>query len=118
MSLGGIDGTSKAIQEYRARHKEMTGKDTDYWGSPVSYASLQMLQQAIERVGEIDREKISAELKKGGFETILGDIKIVNNQLVGIFTVGQWQNGVFQGVGPKDLKGAQPVIIPKPDWKK
>jgi|TARA_A100001391_G_scaffold205463_1_gene207243 branched-chain amino acid transport system substrate-binding protein len=118
MSLGGIDGTSKAIQEYRARHKEVTGKDTDYWGSQVSYASLQMLQQAIERVGEIDREKISAELKKGGFETILGDIKIVNNQLVGIFTVGQWQNGVFQGVGPKDLKGAQPVIIPKPDWKK
>lgn len=118
MSLGGINGDSKAVMDYRARHKEMQGKDPDYWGSQVTYASLQMLQQAIERTGKIDRAAIQNELKTGTFDTILGPIKLENNQLRGIFTVGQWQNGVFQGVGPANLPGAKPVIIPKPEWKK
>jgi branched-chain amino acid transport system substrate-binding protein len=77
-----------------------------------------MLQKAIERVGKIDRAAIQNELKTGTFETILGPIKLENNQLRGIFTVGQWQNGVFQGVGPASMSGAKPVIIPKPEWKK
>jgi len=118
MSLGGINGDSKPVMDYRARHKEMTGKDADYWGSQVTYASLQMLQQAIERVGKIDRAAIRKELQSGTFETILGPIKLENNQLRGIFTVGQWQNGVFQGVGPANLEGAKPIILPKPEWKK
>jgi len=116
MSLGGIDGDSPAIRNYRARHLEVTGREPDYWGSAVTYASLQMLQQAVERVGKIDRAAILAELKNTTFETILGPIKLENNQLRGIFTVGQWQNGVFQGVAPKALKGAKPAIIPKPAW--
>jgi len=118
MSMGGIDGDSKLMQDYRARHKEMTGKDADYWGSAVSYASLQMLQQAIERVGKIDRKAILKELQTGTFDTVLGSIKLQNNQLKGIFTVGQWQNGVFQGIAPASHHGAKPVIIPKAPWKK
>ncbi|WJJ94569.1 ABC transporter substrate-binding protein [Neopusillimonas aromaticivorans] len=94
--------------DYRARHKEMTGKDADYWGSQVTYASLQMLQQAIERVGKIDRAAIQKELQNGTFETILGPIKLENNQLRGIFTVGQWQNGVFQGLAPPTSKVPSP----------
>ena len=117
MSLGGIDGNSKLVSDYRARHKEVTGRDADYWASQATYAGLQMLQQAIERVGKIDREAITKELQTGTFDTIVGPVKLENNQLKGLFAVGQWQNGVFQGVGPKDREGAQPVIIPKPAWK-
>jgi len=117
MSLGGIDGNSEQVKEYRARHKEITGRDADYWGSINNYAGLQMLQQAIERVGKIDREAITKELQTGTFDTALGPVKLVNNQITGTFVVGQWQNGVFQGIGPTDLKGAQPAIIPKPAWK-
>ncbi len=117
MSLGGIDGDSKAMQDYRARHQQITGKEPDSWGSAVTYSSLQMLQQAIERVGKIDRVAILAELKNGTFDTILGPIKLENQQLKGIFTVGQWQNGVFQGVGPSTIAGAKAPVIPKPAWK-
>jgi len=116
MSLGGIDGDSPAMRNYRTRHLEVTGREPDYWGSAVTYASLQMLQQSIEKVGRIDRAAILAELKSATFDTILGPIKLENNQLRGIFTVGQWQNGVFQGVAPKALKGAKPAVIPKAAW--
>lgn len=117
MSLGGIDGNSKMVNDYRARHKEVTGRDADYWGSLSNYAGLQMLQQSIERVGKIDREAITKELQTGTFDTVLGPVKLENNQLKGLFVVGQWQNGVFQGIGPKTREGAQPAIIPKPAWK-
>lgn len=117
MSLGGIDGSSQAVQDYRVRHQALTGKEPDSWGSPVTYASLQMLQQAIERVGKIDRAAILAELKNGSFDTVLGPIKLENQQLKGIFTVGQWQDGVFQGIGPSTLAGAKPPVIPKPAWQ-
>lgn len=118
MSMGGVDGDSPRIQEYFKRHKEMTGKDPDSWGSPVTYASLQVLQQAVERVGRIDRAAILKEIKAGSFDTVLGPIRFENQQLSGIFLVGQWQNGVFQGVGPSAVKGAKPAVIPKPEWKK
>src|SRR5690606_41788588 len=117
MILAGTQGSSGEGREPRARHKEITGRDADYWGSINNYAGLQMLQQAIERVGKIDREAITKELQTGTFDTALGPIKLVNNQITGTFVVGQWQNGVFQGIGPTDLQGAQPAIIPKPAWK-
>lgn len=117
MSAGGVDGDSPLIKDYFKRHKELTGKEPDSWGSPVTYASLQMLQQAIERVGKVDRPAILNELKSGSFDTVLGPAKFDNQVLRGIFTVGQWQNGVFQGVGPSNLKGAKAPVIPKPAWK-
>jgi len=118
MSMGGVDGDSPLIKAYFQRHKEMTGKDPDSWGSPVTYASLQVLQQAIERVGKIDRPAILKEIKAGSFDTVLGTIRFENQQLSGIYLVGQWQNGVFQGVGPASVKGVKPATIPKPEWKK
>jgi branched-chain amino acid transport system substrate-binding protein len=117
MSAGGVDGESPLIKDYFKRHKDLTGKEPDSWGSPVTYASLQILQQAIERVGKVDRPAILNELKAGSFETVLGPIKFNNQVLHGIFHVGQWQNGVFQGVGPSNLKGAKAAVIPKPNWK-
>jgi branched-chain amino acid transport system substrate-binding protein len=82
----------------------------------VTYASLQILQQAIERVGKIDRKAIVQEIRTGTFETVIGPIKLQDQVLKGIFQVGQWQNGVFQGVAPDNLKGSKPMVVPKPNW--
>ena len=117
MSAGGVDGDSPLIKDYFKRHKELTGKEPDSWASPVTYASLQVLQQAIERVGRIDRAAITREMKTASFDTVLGPIKFEDQTLSGIFLVGQWQNGVFQGIAPANLKGAKPAVIPKPAWK-
>ncbi|RYF58880.1 MAG: twin-arginine translocation pathway signal protein, partial [Comamonadaceae bacterium] len=118
MGLGGIDGESPRVKDYLARFKASTGKDPENWASPVTYASLQVLQQAVERVGKIDREAIVKDIKANSFETVLGNIRFENQILnSGIFTVGQWQDGVFQGIGPVSKSGAKPALIPKPAWK-
>lgn len=116
MSLGGIDPNNALNAAYRARHQEVIGRAPDYWGSVLIYASLQMLEQSIARVG-LDRADIAKELSTGTFETVLGTTKLENNQLRDIWWTGQWQNGQFVAVAPGDKDGAGAVALPKPAWK-
>ena len=116
MSLGGWQADNKATADYRAKHKAMHNRDPDYWGSQVGYASLQMLEQAVERVGKIDREAIIKELSSGTFDTVIGKVKLENNIPVNAFPlIGQWQKGFFTGVAPAG-PGMAAVIVPKPAW--
>src|SRR3954454_15174242 len=116
MSLGGWQADNKATADYRAKHKAMHNRDPDYWGSQVGYASLQMLEQAVEKVGKIDREAIIKELSSGTFDTVIGKVKLENNIPVNAFPlIGQWQKGFFTGVAPSG-PGMAAVIVPKPAW--
>jgi branched-chain amino acid transport system substrate-binding protein len=116
MGLGGWNAGGPESKAYLKRHVEMTGREPDRWASPVTYASLQMLQQAIERVGKIDRGAVIKELQTGTFETILGQVKLENNLYKENWWVGQWQNGEFHGIAPATLPGAQQIMFPKPAW--
>jgi len=40
----------------------VVGHAPDGWASPVTYASLQILEQAIEKAGTLDRKKVLAPL--------------------------------------------------------
>jgi branched-chain amino acid transport system substrate-binding protein len=118
MGFGGIDGDSPRIKDYLARFKAAHGKDSENWASPVTYASLQVLQQAIERVGSTNREAVLKDIKSGSFDTVLGTIRLGNPVLNGAtFMIGQWQNGVFQGIAPESKPGAKPPVIPKQGWQ-
>jgi branched-chain amino acid transport system substrate-binding protein len=117
MSLGGIDPNNQENAAYRKRHEEVTGVAPDYWGSVITYASLQMLQEAIKRKG-LDREAVSAELSTGTFQTVLGETKLEENQLRKLWWTGQWQNGQFVGVAPSDRDGASKIVLPRQAWKK
>lgn len=116
LSLGGIDPSNADNAAFRKRHEEVLGKSPDYWGSVITYASLQMLQEAIKRKG-LDREAVSAELSSGSFNTVVGDLKFEDNQLRSLWWVGQWQNGQFVGVAPADHVGASQLILPRQPWK-
>lgn len=116
MGLGGWNADFAESKAYLKRHMEMTGQEPDRWASPVTYASLQMLQQAVERVGEIDRAAVIKELQTGTFETILGKVKLEDNSFKENWWVGQWQNGEFHGIAPTTLPGAQQIMFPKPAW--
>lgn len=117
MTLGGWSPDNKGTLEYRKKHNDMHKRDPDYWGSQVGYASLQMLEQAIERVGKIDRPAIIKELQTGTFDTVLGKIKLVDNMPKDAFWyIGQWQNGFFTGVAP-EKPGVSQMVVPKPAWK-
>ena len=116
MSLGGIDPKNEENAAYRKRHEEVIGKAPDLWGSVVTYNSLQMLQEAIKRRG-LDKEAVAEELSTGTFNTVLGEVKLEDNQLRKLWFGGQWQNGQFVAVAPVDREGAAPAILPKPAWK-
>lgn len=117
MSLGGWSKDNKGVQDYAQKHEAMFKRGPDRWGSAVGYASLQMLEQAIERVGRIDRAAIIKELQSGSFDTVLGKVKLENNMAKDAFPlIGQWQNGFFTGVAPQGA-GASQLAVPKPAWK-
>lgn len=117
MSLGGWSKDNASTQAYAKKHEEMFKRGPDRWGSQIGYASLQMLEQAIERVGKIDRAAIVKELQTGTFDTVLGKVKLVDNMMQDNFwLIGQWQDGFFAGVAPQRA-GVSPVVVPKPAWK-
>lgn len=108
LGAGGVNPDSQAFKDYAAAHQDVIGAAPDYWASATTYASLQVLEQAIESVG-VDRKAVSNYLKESTFETVLGPMSFNNNVNEVYWTVGQWQNGVFHGVSSTGRDGAKPV---------
>ncbi len=103
-------------KEYFEAYKKKFGKEAPMGGDAGAYASLQVLEQAIQKVGSLDREKIREAIASGTFNTIMGPIKFVKNvniQWPG--DIGQWQNGVYEVMMPKQFRTAKP-LFPKPKW--
>jgi branched-chain amino acid transport system substrate-binding protein len=108
-------GGTKFISDLKQR---LNSPNIDYLNDPLIYASMQVLQQAVEAVGDIDYEAINNQLGKGKFSTIIGDVQFQSQLNVGTPAVlGQWQQGAtsFESVYPPKQATAQPVF-PKPPF--
>jgi branched-chain amino acid transport system substrate-binding protein len=117
LGMGGLDPNLPSVQEYIARYREVIGEEPDLTGGPPVYASLQMLQAAIEEVGDIkDREKIAELIGTTTFDTVAGPLHFEGHILANYWVVGQWQDGQWVGVQPSTREGAKPVLFPKPKW--
>jgi branched-chain amino acid transport system substrate-binding protein len=116
MGPGGWIPDSANSKAYAARYQSFTKQPPEQWVGILCYAGLQALQQAIERVGSLDRAAIVRELGTGTFDTAIGALRYENNILRNGWLVGQWQGGAFRAVSPASLPGASSVIA-KPDWK-
>ncbi len=115
LGAGGINPDTPEMKAYFAAHTKFIGKSPDYWASAVTYASLQILEQAIEGVGSTDRKAVIAYIKKNTFKTVIGDVTYKNQNSEKFWTVGQWQNGVFYGVRSTGRPGAKSVKV-KQGW--
>ena len=115
LGAGGVNPDTPEMQAYFKAHKAVTGKPADYWASPMVYATYQILEQAIEGVGSLDRKAVTQYIKDHTFDTVMGPINFVNQNNEKYWTVGQWQNGVFYGVSSTGRPGAKPVKI-KSGW--
>jgi branched-chain amino acid transport system substrate-binding protein len=118
MGTGGWNADSPKLKAYLAHHVAVNGGEPDRWANPVTYASLQVLQQAIEKVGKVDRPATIKAISEMEFDTIVGKLKFANNETQATFYVGQWQGGEYYGVGPSSREGARQVAFPKPAWTK
>ncbi|MGO9698869.1 MAG: amino acid ABC transporter substrate-binding protein [Xanthobacteraceae bacterium] len=97
IGFGGIPDNEKT-RAFLKLFKEVTGIDSDYNACPYFYANGQVLTQAFEGAGTIDRDAVTAYLKGHTFKTLIGEIDL-RSQLQNIaYTVGQWQNGFFHSV--------------------
>jgi branched-chain amino acid transport system substrate-binding protein len=115
LGAGGINLDAPEIQGYYENHKKITGSDADYWAGPVTYASLQVLEQAIEAVGAPDRAAVTEHIKKATFKTVMGDWTFKDQVIEQFWTVGQWQGGKFVGVASTGKPGEKAPVL-KTGW--
>lgn len=107
--------TSPGARAYFDMHVRRFQKEPDRWASGHTWAALQVLQQAVEKVG-LDRTAIRNYIANNEFQTIIGPVRFVGSENVGIpGTIGQWQNGEFEVVWPKERATAA-LVYPKPAW--
>ncbi len=93
LGWGGVPDNPEVRAFYKL-HKEVTGVDADFNGNPLYYANNQLLTQAIEGAGSMDREAIAAHIKSHTYKTLLGEFDMRNQLLNRLYTVGQWHNAL------------------------
>ncbi len=120
--MGFTSGSPKQSEALRVLFDKLyTGKPEDVqdpWGHPLYWAGLQVWKQAIERAGTLDQTAIRDIIASEHFDTVLGDTWFENGLLskdCHMGEIGQWQNGVYEVVGPEDRATAE-MVYPKPAW--
>ena len=113
--IGGANVNDETIKAYFAKAKEVTGSDPDYWASATTYAGLQILGQAIEKAGTLDKAKVVEAIRANTFDTVIGPIAMSDNINHNVWTVGQWDGGVFKAVAAEGLEVAGDPVK-KPAW--
>ena len=114
LGVGGVPD-SPEIRAFYKKHKEVTGVDADYAGSPIYYAMLEMLTETIETLGSLDRMAIADHIRKNKFKTLVGEIPLPDQTLDKVYTVGQWRNRFFPGVAGVGYTEFAPVKL-KTSW--
>jgi len=102
------------VQDFVSAFKAKYGKDA-LPGNGIAYSHIQVIANAVERAGSLDREKFRAALASTDMTTIAGPIKFGPNgqQLNPPAVVVQWQNGVNTLVWPDNMK-TKALVYPVP----
>lgn len=107
---------SPGAKAYFDAHTAQMKKEPDRWASGHAWAGLQIMQQAVEKVG-LDRKALREHIAGNEFDTILGKIRFQRGENASIpGTVGQWQGGEFEVVWPPARATAK-LVAAKPAWK-
>ena len=117
LGMGSWNGKSSAgARAYFDAHSKKFGKEPDRWASGHCWASLEIMQAAVAKVG-LDRKAIRDYVASNTHKTIIGDVKFSGSENTATpGTVGQWQNGEFEVVWPAQVATAK-LNPNKPAWK-
>ena len=79
-----------------------SGDNIDFWGALIYRAQLEYFQQAIEKAGTLNQDKIAEVMRTEHFKTSMSpDTFFDGTQLFDISSytgqIGQWQNGRSRG---------------------
>ncbi|WP_193608647.1 amino acid ABC transporter substrate-binding protein [Nocardioides lijunqiniae] len=108
------DADTTGNAEFVAKYEEMYGTAEVPEDAADAYAAGQVLQAAVEAVGDIeDQEAMADWLRDNEVDTILGPLSWNDDgSPTGDFLIGQWQDGKAQIVLPPDAATAEI----KPGW--
>jgi len=113
-----VPGVEEILKKYQARAKEAGTDPLGYYMVPISYAYLQLVQQAVEATKSLDQDKLADYFRSNTFHTVFGDIKFGKD--------GEWEKGrmlmvQFQGITGNDVDQfkdpAHTVILDPPALK-
>jgi len=108
------EGNEEFLAAYRAKHNTDPPED-----AADAYAAAQVLQAAVEAVGEIDQDAIRDWLHENEVETVLGKLSWDETGAPEqAFLLAQWQNGDEEIVLPEESATSDAIVNPKPAWAK
>jgi branched-chain amino acid transport system substrate-binding protein len=95
-----VPGVEEILKKYQTRAKEAGTDPLGYYMVPISYAYLQLVQQAVEATKSLDQDKLADYFRSNTFHTVFGDIKFGKD--------GEWEQSrmlmvQFQGITGNDL---------------
>jgi branched-chain amino acid transport system substrate-binding protein len=103
--------------DFLAAYRQMWNRDPDYHAA-TGYAGCQILEAAVNNVGDVDLEGITEELFTLTMPTVLpGQYQVddTGKQTGHIPLTVQWQEGTKILVAPEDLKTGD-LVLPTPPW--
>ena len=111
-------GVQDFLKRYQAK-APAAGVDTlGFYLPPFAYAELQILGEAITKIGNLDQEKIAQHIHATTFHTIVGDVKFADN--------GEWEKPrlifvQYRGVSGSDVnqfkEPGKAVIVYPPELR-
>jgi len=105
-------GNEEFLAAYRAKYDTDPPED-----AADAYAAAQVLQAAVEAVGEIDQDALKDWLHENSVDTILGTLSWDETGAPEqAFLLAQWQNGDEEIVLPEDAATSDTIVNPKPAW--
>ena len=111
-------GKWPGAKDFYDRYVAKFNKKPDYLNSVLAYTSCQILQQAIQKVGSFDWNKLRDYIANSEFQTINGPIKFTGTENMRTPSmILQWQKGEVEIVWPETTATAKP-LYPKPVWPK
>jgi branched-chain amino acid transport system substrate-binding protein len=126
----GVDNTEgvfytvswSAEADYPFNAEFVDAYDARFGGEPPedaadAFAAAQVLQAAVEAVGDIDQDAIADYLHENSVETILGELSWDETGAPqSEFILAQWQGGSPEVVLPEEVATTDKIIFPKPGW--
>ena len=109
-----FDGTKEFFETYSKRAVEAKVDPLGYYLAPFGYASGQLVEQAIKKVGSLDQKAIAKYLRENEHKTIVGPIAFSADGERKETAVLQAQ---FRGVKDKNMEqfrtsGKQVILFP------
>ena len=110
-----VSGVKEFLKEYQARAEKAGVDPLGYYLPPYSYATGQVLAQAIEATKGLDQQKLADYIRATEFNTIVGKVKFGKN--------GEWAKGrtlmvqfqKIQGTGIDQFRGPGKKVVLYPD---